>query len=68
MAIVLTNHARKRMAQRVISFRQIEETIEMPDYTVQKGDKTEAIKKHNNRKIKVIYSSKDRYKKVISVM
>lgn len=68
VTIILTDHAKKRMAQRAITFKQIEETIEMPDYTVQKGKKTEAYKKDQERRIKVVYSGKDKYKKVISVM
>ena len=56
------------MSQRAISFKQIQETIEMPNYTVQKGKKTEAYKKYEERKIKVVYTAKDKYIKVISVM
>jgi len=66
--IILTDHAKKRMAQRAISFRQIQETIEMPDYTIQKGKKTEAIKKYSDKRIKIVYAAKDKYIKVISVM
>ncbi len=68
VSIILTDHAKKRMAQRAISFKQIQETIEMPNYTVQKGKKTEAVKKYAERKIKVVYAAKDKYIKVISVM
>ena len=68
MIIILTVHAKKRMAERAITFKQIQETIEMPDYTIQKGKKTEAVKKFNERKIKTIYTTKDKYIKVISVM
>ena len=68
MTIILTDHAKKRMSQRAISFKHIQETIEMPNYTVQKGKKTEAYKKYEERKIKVVYTAKDKYIKVISVM
>lgn len=68
MTIILTDHAKKRMAERAITFRQIQETIEMPDYTVQKGKKTEAIKRYAEKRIKVVYATKDKYIKVISVM
>lgn len=68
MTIILTDHAKKRMAERAITFKQIQETVEMPDYTVQKGKKTEAYKKHSERRIKVVYSGKDKYIRVISVM
>jgi len=56
------------MAERAISFKQVQETIKMPDYTVQKGKKTEAVKKYGERKIKIVYATKDKYIKVISVM
>ena len=68
VTIILTDHAKKRMAERAISFKQIQETIEMPDYTVQKGKKTEAVKDINGRKLKIVYATKDKYIKVISVM
>ena len=56
------------MAERAITFKQIQETVEMPDYTVQKGKKTEAFRKYGERKIKIVYAGKDKYIKVISVM
>lgn len=68
MTIILTNHAKKRMAQRAITFDQIKETIEMPDYTVQKGKKTESYKKYPEKRVKIVYAAKDSYIKVISVM
>lgn len=68
MTIILTDHAKKRMAERAISFKQVQETIEMPDYAVQKGKKTEAVKKYGEKRVKIVYAGKDKYKKVISVM
>ncbi|MBS3090862.1 DUF4258 domain-containing protein [Candidatus Pacearchaeota archaeon] len=68
MTIILTDHAKKRMAERAITFKQVQETIEMPDYTVQKGKKTEAIKKYPEKRVKVVYAGKDKYIKVVSVM
>lgn len=68
MTIVLTDHAKKRMAQRAITFKQVQETIEMPNYTVQKGKKTEAIKNYPEKRVKIVYTAKDKYIKVISVM
>lgn len=56
------------MAQRAITFDQIKETIEMPDYTVQKGKKTESYKKYPEKRVKIVYAAKDSYIKVISVM
>jgi hypothetical protein len=68
VTIILTDHTKKRMAQRAISFNMIQDTIEMPDYTVQKGKKTEAYKKFNEKRLKIVYGDKDKYIKVISVM
>ena len=68
MTIILTTHAKKRMAERAITFKQIQETIEMPDYTIQKGKKTEAIKRYSEKRVKIVYAGKDKYIKVISVM
>ena len=68
MPIILTDHAKKRMAQRAITLKQIQDTIEMPTYSVQKGKKTEAYRTHSERRIKVVYAAKDKYIKVISVM
>ena len=68
VTIILTDHAKKRMAERAITFKQIQETIDMPDYTIQKGKKTEAIRKYDGRKLKIVYAGKDKYKKVVSVM
>ena len=56
------------MAERAITFKQIQETIEMPDYTIQKGKKTEAIKRYSEKRVKIVYAGKDKYIKVISVM
>ena len=68
MTIILTDHTKKRMVERAITFRHIQDTIEMPDYTVQKGKKTEAYKKFNEKRLKIVYAGKDKYIKVISVM
>lgn len=56
------------MAERAITFKHIQDTIEMPDYTVQKGKKTEAYKRFENKRLKIVYAGKDKYIKVISVM
>ena len=47
--IILTDHTKKRMAERAINFKQVQETIELPEYTVQKEHKTEAYKHYNNK-------------------
>ena len=68
MKIVLSYHARKRLFERGIRFRDIEETIEMPDYTISKENKIEAYKRINGRILKIVYSKKDNYIKVVTLI
>ena len=67
MKIVLSYHAQKRMKQRKISMKEVTDTIEMPDFTVRKGEKIEAHRKFDTKDIKVIYAE-DKYINVITVM
>ncbi|MDO8508704.1 MAG: DUF4258 domain-containing protein [Nanoarchaeota archaeon] len=68
MPIIITSHAKKRMIDRGINFKQIQQTIEMPDYTVKKEQKTEAYKRHDGKMLKVVYAVQDKYIKVITLM
>jgi len=68
MRIDLSYHAKKRMAERGINFEDVEETVEMPDYTVSKRNKKEAYKKINDKTLKVVYFQKDKYIKVITII
>ena len=68
MRIVLSNHAKKRLVERSIKMKDIEEAIDIPDYTVSKGNKKEAYKKFNGKTIKVVYSEEDKYIKVITLI
>ncbi|MBL7051421.1 DUF4258 domain-containing protein [Candidatus Woesearchaeota archaeon] len=68
MKIDLSYHAKKRLIERGINLEDIEETVEMPDYTVSKENKKEAYKKINNRTLKVVYFQKDKYIKVITLI
>ena len=43
MKIILSYHAKKRLFERNISFKEVQETIEMPDYTISKGDKKRGL-------------------------
>jgi hypothetical protein len=45
MKIILTKHAKQRMTERNIKLEEVQETIEMPEYTVTKNNKFEAYKK-----------------------
>jgi len=68
MKIILTDHAKKRMNEREISIREINETIEFPDYSVSKGMKIESHKNINNKNIKIIYLKTTKFIKIITVI
>ena len=68
MKIILTLHAKIRMAERGISFDSIKDTIELPDYTVSKDSKIEAHRKINGKVLKVVYSKEGNYIKVITLV
>jgi hypothetical protein len=68
MKIDLSYHAKKRLIERGINLEDVEETVEIPDYTVSRGNKKEAYKKINNRTLKVVYFQKDKYIKVITLI
>ncbi len=68
MKIILSYHAKKRLAERNIKMRDVEETLEMPDYTISKGDKKEAYKKIKEKTLKVVYAEEDKYLKIITLI
>ena len=68
MKINFSYHAKKRLIERGIKFKDVQETIEMPDYTVSKSDKKEAYRKINYKTLKVVYSQKDKYINVITLI
>ena len=45
MRIILTNHAQKRMFERDIKIRDIQNTIGMPNYTILRVEKSSHIEK-----------------------
>ena len=53
MNLILTTHAKKRMIERNIKIREIQESIDIPDYTISKNGKIEAYKKINEYEIEV---------------
>ncbi len=67
MKIILTTHAKHRMIERAISLRDIQDCIELQDYTVTKENKVEAHKTINNRKLKVVYT-KGKFIKILTVI
>jgi len=54
------------MFERGIKIKEIQETIEFPDYTIVKGNKTEAYKKIENKNLKVVY--KNKFIKIITLI
>ena len=68
MKIIYTSHTKKRMRERSIESSWIENCIEMPDYSVTKGEIIESHKKIKSEILKVVWTKKDNFIKVISVM
>ncbi len=59
---------KKRLIERGMKMQDIQEAIDIPDYTVSKGNKKEAYKKVNGKTIKVIYAKEYKYINVITVI
>lgn len=68
MKITLSNHATKRLNERGIKMQDVQNTIEMPEYTISKGNKKEAHKKIGDKTLKVVYTEEDKYIKVITLI
>jgi len=68
MEIILTKHARQRMFERDIKMAEIQETLEMPDYTVTRNNKVEAYKTFPKKSIKIAFSKEGNFIKVITVV
>ena len=68
MKIILSNHAKKRLIEMNIKIRDIEETIEMPDYVISRGNKKEAYKKIKEKTLKVVYFEEGKFIKIITLI
>ncbi|MBU2562349.1 MAG: DUF4258 domain-containing protein [Nanoarchaeota archaeon] len=68
MRIILTKHAQKRMIERNIKMKEIIETIDMPNYTITKNGKIESYRIINYRTLKVVYSKKGKFIKIITLI
>lgn len=68
MKIVLSYHAKKRLVERGIRAEDVRLTLELPDYTISKGDKKESYKKIDSKTLKVVYAEEDKYIKVVTVI
>lgn len=68
MKLILTKHAKQRMIERGIKLKDIKDTLEFPDYIVNKEEKIEAHKKIDNKTLKIIYSKLGNFIKIITVI
>jgi len=68
MRLILSYHAKKRLIERGIKFSEVQEAVEMPDYSISKDDKKEAYKKIKDKTLKVVYAQKDKYINIITVI
>lgn len=68
MELILTNHAKKRMAERGIKLEQIKEVIDFPTYTTRKDSKIEAYKEINGKTLKVVYIQKAKFIKITTLI
>ena len=68
MKIVLSSHAKKRLFERNVNIKYVQDTIAMPDYTISRNNKKEAYKKISNKILKVVYIEEDNYIKVITLI
>lgn len=68
MNIILTKHAKQRMLEREIKLHEIKEVINFPDYTIKKNEKVEAFKKINEKLLKVVYTEKGKFIKIVTLI
>lgn len=66
--VVLSSHARKRMRERKITFEQIKDCIDFPDYVVEKTNKKELFKKFGEKTLKMICSREGKFIKIITLV
>ncbi len=68
MKIIYTTHAKKRMIERDIKESLVKEGVELPDYNITTGIIVESNRQIDDRILRVIWTNKDSFIKVISVM
>ena len=66
--MILTSHTKQRMLERGITLTQIQDSIDLPDYCIKKGRKVESYKKINNKTLKIVYTTKGKFIKIITVI
>ena len=64
MKIILTDHAKQRMIERSITFDEINNVLNFPDYSVTKENKVECHKDN----LKIVYISKDKFIRIVTVI
>ena len=67
MKLIFSFHAKKRLKERNINERDVQEVIELPEYTLKRGKEIEAYKKIKDKMMKVVYVRKENYIKVITL-
>lgn len=69
MNIVYSDHAKKRIKQRGISELDVEHALKHPNYVKKSFDgRFESYGEINNRKLKIIFTKKENYINVITVI
>ena len=68
MDIIITKHAKERMLERSISIEELQNAIDLPDYTIAKDNLIEVYKKIKNRNLKIVYSKEGKFIKIITVI
>lgn len=67
MKLIPSNHAKKRMEERGISFSEIRAVINEPDYTIRRpNQEIEAHKKIKDQILKIVYVDETKYIKIIT--
>ena len=66
--IIFTKHAKQRMLERGISMEEIQETINLPDYTINRENKIEAHKRIKDKILKIVYYKSNKFIKIITLI
>lgn len=68
MKIVYSNHALKRMKQRGFTSLEIEFILKHPDYVKKVDEKREVVGHLKGRMIKIVFTLKDTYLNIITII
>jgi hypothetical protein len=56
------------MSERKISFANVKDTIEMPDYVLSRENKTESYRRISGKMLKVVHANEDTFINIITLM